>query len=108
MAELYYDDIYSYYATEIYNLIANVEEKENKRDSSLTTFYRISEEFDCNIEMIAKNLIENFYDNGKILVLNKDGVLLKVNSISSDENNYYYLNISISNSIIEISKIIYF
>ena len=120
MAQLYDEEVYGYQATEIYNLIMNLEEKENNRESPLKTFCRISEEFNydlrkCDFEMIAKDLIENCYDYGEILVLNEDGVLLKVSSISDDENNYYYLNISINYNddtdfepIIEISKIIYF
>ena len=45
MAQLYDEEIYGYQATEIYNLIMNVEEKENKRDSSLTTYCRVADDF---------------------------------------------------------------
>lgn len=120
MAQLYDEEIYGYQATEIYNLIMNVEENENKRDSSLTTYCRVSDDFiydlrKCDFEMIAKDLIENCYDYGEILVLNEDGVLLKVSSISSENEDSYYLNISIDYNndskfepLIEISKIIFF
>jgi hypothetical protein len=116
MAQLYDEEIYGYQATEIYNLIMNVEERENKRDSSLTTYCRVSDDLrKCDFEMIAKDLIENCYDYGEILVLNEDGVLLKVSSISSENDDSYYLNISIDYNndskfepLIEISKIIFF
>jgi len=116
MNKLYNNEIYGYQATEIYNLISNIEERENKKNLPITTYCRIAEEFNSHLRKIdfikiANDLILNCYDDGNILVINDDGILIKI--INNNEIEYY-LNLSIikndkfDENLIEVSKIIHF